>query len=357
MHFSCLQTNSVLMPVFDCNISNTVGITNVCASFSLTSTQNNLFTFSNLLLSGDIEVNPGPPFTLEDLAVKFDDLKSELRDLRKDISKISSVSNDVKIALEGLNNLKADVEKNKEDINRMYDYNNELYTTHKDEVNKLKARVMEQEQRIEKQEIYSRRENVLLKGIEEKEDEDVFEAVLNNLNIDDKDDKIVKSDLQRVHRLGRKESGKNRPIIARFVSYGKKQDVIKNKKEIKDKKNVKITNDLTARQRDILFVMSQRYPSDSFWFRGDQLIRNNVRYDTAEYYSGETASRQHGGAAWQGDSSRGTGQGDGWRGTGRGAGYRGRGGRGGLGRGRGGGPAANQGHDGGARGASGGDHR
>ena len=291
------------------------------------------------------------------MAVKFDDLKSELRDLRKDISKISSVSNDVKIALEGLNNLKADVEKNKEDINKMYDYNNELYTTHKDEVNKLKARVMEQEQRIEKQEIYSRRENVLLKGIEEKEDEDVFEAVLNTLNIDDKDDKIVKSDLQRVHRLGRKESGKNRPIIARFVSYGKKQDVIKNKKEIKDKKNVKITNDLTARQRDILFVMSQRYPSDSFWFRGDQLIRNNVRYDTAEYYSGETASRQHGGAAWQGDSSRGAGQGDSWRGTGRGAGYRGRGGRGGLGRGRGGGPAANQGHDGGARGASGGDHR
>ena len=90
----------------------------------------------------------------------------------------------VKIALEGLNNLKADVEKNKEDINKMYDYNNELYTTHKDEVNKLKARVMEQEQRIEKQEIYSRRENVLLKGIEEKEDEDVFKAVLDTLNID-----------------------------------------------------------------------------------------------------------------------------------------------------------------------------
>ena len=188
-----------------------------------------------------------------------------------------------------------------------------------------------------------------MKGMEEKEDEDVLEAVLNTLNAENSGEKFVKADFQRVHRLGRHETGKTRPVIARFVNFGKKQEVIKNKHKIKEKKNVKVTNDLTTKQRDILTYMNQKYPSDSFWFRGDQLIRNNVRYDTAEYYSGETASRQHGGAAWRGDN---------WRDTGHGAGYSGPGGRGGRGgwrRGRGGGISHGGSGDGGrGRGTGGG---
>ena len=309
-----------------------------------------------LLIQQGIEPHPGP-MTNEQLHAKmtdrFDELTQELRTVRGELDAFkTTISNDVKRSLDEIGKLRNDVDSNKREIDDLYKYIDEISTTHKDEVNLLKTRSIEQELQIEKQEIYSRRENVIMKGMEEKEDEDVLETVLNTLNAENSGEKFVKADFQRVHRLGRHETGKTRPVIARFVNFGKKQEVIKNKHKIKEKKNVKVTNDLTTKQRDILTFMNQKYPSDSFWFRGDQLIRNNVRYDTAEYYSGETASRQHGGAAWRGDNWRDTGHGAGYSGPG---GRGGRGGRGGWRRGRGGGISHGGSGDGGrGRGTGGG---
>ena len=82
---------------------------------------------------------------------------------------------------------------------------------------------------LDRQEQQMRRENILIYGVEEhKEDNDDEEKVLfkiaDELEIDLKDNEI-----QRVHRLGQKRRNNEnpRPIIARFVSYKKRNDFLK----------------------------------------------------------------------------------------------------------------------------------
>ena len=88
---------------------------------------------------------------------------------------------------------------------------------------------------LDRQEQYVRRENILIYGIEENiEDNDDGEKVLfklaDELQIDLEDNEI-----QRVHRLGQKRSNNEnpRPIVARFVSYKKRNDFPTNKLDLK----------------------------------------------------------------------------------------------------------------------------
>jgi len=80
---------------------------------------------------------------------------------------------------------------------------------------------------LDRQEQYTRGENILIYGVEEnKEDDDDGEKVsfkiADELEIDLEDNEI-----QRVHRLGQKRRNNENPrrIIARFVSYKKKKRV------------------------------------------------------------------------------------------------------------------------------------
>ena len=263
-HVSCLQTNSVFDPVLDCTISNSFGITNVCTSFGLDSTQKSLFKFSNLLLSGDIETNPGPPFTLEDLSVKFDDLQSEIRDLRKDITKLSNDMQD----------LRYDTDTCKNDIDDCFKFCNETSTRQKDDYKEL-------HEYCERQEIYSRRENIIFKNIDEDESEDVGDKVIKLLNSVDTESAWKKEQLQRVHRLGRKVGDRSRVIIARFISFQDKLKVIGLRQKLIDK-NVKVTNDLTRQQRQTLSDLNHR--GITAYYKGSRLIthQNNNRNDAVD---------------------------------------------------------------------------
>ena len=88
---------------------------------------------------------------------------------------------------------------------------------------------------LDRQEQYLRRENILIYGVEEdKEDNNDREKVLfkiaDELEIDLEDNEI-----RRVHRLGQKRRNNEnpRPIIARFVSYKKRNEFLTNKREMK----------------------------------------------------------------------------------------------------------------------------
>jgi len=87
---------------------------------------------------------------------------------------------------------------------------------------------------LDRQEQYIRRENILIYGVEENKDNNDGEKVLfkiaDELKIDLQDNVI-----QRVHRLGQKRRNKEnpRPIIARFVSYKKRNEFLTNKRKSK----------------------------------------------------------------------------------------------------------------------------
>jgi len=121
---------------------------------------------------------------------------------------------------------------------------------------------------LDRQEQYIRRENILIYGVEEnKEDNDDGEKVLfkiaDELEIDLEDNEI-----QRVHRLGqkRRNNEKPRPIIARFVSYKKRNELLTNKRELKNiegRQHVFVCEDLTPLRYKLLKYM-QKSCSDTF---------------------------------------------------------------------------------------------
>ena len=76
------------------------------------------------------------------------------------------------------------------------------------------------------------------------------------------------NEIQRVHRLGQKRRNKEnpRPIIARFVSYKKRNEFLTNKRELKNiegRQHVFVCEDLTPLRYKLLKYM-QKSCSDTF---------------------------------------------------------------------------------------------
>ena len=119
-----------------------------------------------------------------------------------------------------------------------------------------------------RQEQYIRRENILIYIVEEnKEDKDDGEKVLLKI-VDELEIDLEDNEMQRVHRLGqkRRDNENPRPIIARFVSYKKRNEFLTNKRELKNiegRQRVFVCEDLTPLRYKLLKYM-QKSCSDTF---------------------------------------------------------------------------------------------
>jgi len=121
---------------------------------------------------------------------------------------------------------------------------------------------------LDRQEQYIRRENILIYGIEEnKEDNNDGEKVLFKI-ADELEIDLEDNERQRVHRLGqRRRNNENpRPIIARLVSYKKRNEFFTNKRELKNiegRQHVFVCEDLIPLQYRLVKYM-QKSCSDTF---------------------------------------------------------------------------------------------
>lgn len=100
-------------------------------------------------------------------------------------------------------------------------------------LNRMCAGIRHNTYEIDRQNQYSRRENVRIIGVQETNDENVTDIVLNmmkSLKVD-----VDHNDIAACHRIGENRgSGKPRPIIIRFVNREKKYQLFRRKKELKD---------------------------------------------------------------------------------------------------------------------------
>jgi len=154
---------------------------------------------------------------------------------------------------------------------KMVEYENKLNQLEK-EKEQLREKMVQKTNllvfQLDRQEQYIRRENILNYGVEEnKEDNDDGKKILfkiaDDLEIDLEDDEI-----QRVHRLGQKRRNNEnpRPIIARFLSYTKRNEFLTNKRELKNiegRQHVFVCEDLTPLRYKLLNYM-QKSCSDTF---------------------------------------------------------------------------------------------
>ena len=82
-------------------------------------------------------------------------------------------------------------------------------------------------------------------GVEEQEQENTDNIVLNVIK-EHLDIELSVKDLDRSHRIGKRNSkSKRRPITIKFISYNDRREIFNNKKQLKGT-GVSITKSLTA---------------------------------------------------------------------------------------------------------------
>lgn len=136
------------------------------------------------------------------------------------------------------------------------------------------------ENKIDSQEQYSRRNCVLIHGIEEQHNEDPYKLVVEILN-EKLSVNISTNDISRCHRIGsqRDKTNKKRPLIVKFISYQTKDKVWRRKRSLKDT-NILITESLTAKRMDLLRSTQAMIGHRNCWTQDGEiiLIQNDKRH-------------------------------------------------------------------------------
>lgn len=137
------------------------------------------------------------------------------------------------------------------------------------EIKKLKGEVRKLSSALEKQEQYSRRNNIIIRGLKEKSNENtlcsVKEFFKETLKVD-----VPEFGIDKAHWVGPKRF-KNRSVIVKFANYQHKQMVYNTKKQLRGT-GFTIHEDLTKVRYDISKEASQTFG-----------LRNSWTYDGAVY--------------------------------------------------------------------------
>ncbi|XP_077550630.1 uncharacterized protein LOC144163786 [Haemaphysalis longicornis] len=159
-----------------------------------------------LLLSGDVEENPGPS-TQEMLKQILDNQatsEAKIDALRADMTEVNATCEKMNAVLYVIQDMSV-------------------------RVRNLESLVRQQAEKLVEYENRSRANNLLLYGIEEDKDEsddDLKKAVIENIFKETLGVQV--NTIDKIHRLGKKKTGGNRPVIMHFYDSRERERVLQN---------------------------------------------------------------------------------------------------------------------------------
>ena len=179
--------------------------------------------------------------------------------LEQVLEKLENLERYVKAVDEKVSNLQAKVDcfeafKNKtekkiKELEDGLDFANTERESFKEKFDKLKCEINQLRDEKLYMEVYQRRENLRFFRIKEESDieEDVREVLVGFLKTELGMENADQIEFQRVHRVGKRVSsnGKPRQIIARFLKYPQREEVMSNARKLKGK-NFGISPDLPS---------------------------------------------------------------------------------------------------------------
>jgi arginyl-tRNA synthetase len=128
---------------------------------------------------------------------------------------------------------------------------------------------------LNRQAQYTRKDNLRMFGVKEKDDEDCKKVVCTVIN-KSLDVNIVPSDIAVAHRLPKSGKQKHRPIIVRLKDHSLRWDILKVRKKLKGT-GISIAEDIT---RENFKLMMEAQVSDCFtsvWFTNGKVKAVDVR--------------------------------------------------------------------------------
>jgi len=223
--------------------------------------------WNSLLLSNDVESNPGPSIEeqistmssiMSDMSstmlAQFHNLNTKLDNVNREVSILRGSMDVLKSSLDDMTRRVAYIEDKQKTLQLDAIANNES-------IERAESRIDSIEHKIEQQARDNIRNNVLLHGVpetDEETDESVLLSVLCVLNKHIPKKTWTSSDIAHSHRLGKRTEniGKNRPTIVKFNYRADKHDVIKARDQLR-KEDMGVSNDLTPFQRNELSIVKQ----------------------------------------------------------------------------------------------------
>ena len=234
-----------------------------------------------ILLSGDVETNPGP---------EYDDILNEIKAMRQDNDRhFKELRDDISQIKTEINMMKEKVDQTCIDIDYVYD---ECYG----EIQSLKSTVKKLEFNVESQARYSRRDNLIFHDIdcdENENTESTRKKLVKILNDNVTDKQWTNNDFVRVHRLKTKQNTKQ-PVIARLVRTEDKFSILNARQKLRQS-GFGVANDLTPVQRAELQTLRQQ--GKKGYFKNGRLIvdqsppSNSQHTNTASQQTPDTSER------------------------------------------------------------------
>ncbi|XP_064472424.1 uncharacterized protein LOC135386446 [Ornithodoros turicata] len=201
--------------------------------------------FYILLLSGDVELNPGPPVTRprteDDLSAveklfklfeaKLDEKHPEL------LIEIKSIHLKLEDTDKRLNNLTTKVDSVMNDVSTLPALKADMSTI-QDRVKTSESIISNFADSLDDLENRSRRDNLIFHGINDNSNETWSQAESKVISFchDNLGVSLSDSDIERAHRLGKFQNARNRPIIVKFSSFKTKQTTLSNGFKLKSTK-------------------------------------------------------------------------------------------------------------------------
>ncbi|CAN7995630.1 unnamed protein product [Ixodes hexagonus] len=228
-----------------------------------------------LLLSGDVETNPGP--SVEELLQKVLDSQQEfgrdLKEIKQNQMRLESNVQDLDQKIDKLEKSFLEIQVLKGTVESM-----------KDTVRILEHNVDRQNERIDELENHSRRNNLVVFGLPEEDGETITalkENVLNNIFA--KTLKVTVTSLELIHRIGQKKPGTCRPVFMKFLDSSEKQDVLENCKKLKGSK-LSVSCDYAKETLNIRKKLWESARSNKK--KGDKvfLVHDKLRINDQMYY-------------------------------------------------------------------------
>ena len=147
----------------------------------------------------------------------------------------------------------------------------------------MNKKIEEPENKIDRQEQYSRRNCILIHGIAENKEENTDQQAIDFIN-DSLDIKINEIDIDRSHRIGRYDKAKKkaRPIIVKFAKYNVRGRVFREKRNLKGT-GKSITESLTIKRIGQLNDAREKYGFNNVWSY-DGKILYKINNEVKVYY-------------------------------------------------------------------------
>lgn len=125
------------------------------------------------------------------------------------------------------------------------------------------------ENKIDDLEQYQRRQCLRVFGVSETDGEDTDKLAIDvakKIGVD-----LSVNDIDRSHRIGRKETDRPRPVIVKFVSYRKRNELFRSKKNLRGT-GIVIREDLTKKRHALLQEAITKFGLKNVWTQDGAII-------------------------------------------------------------------------------------